>query len=263
MEPPFPGMDPYLEEPSLWPDVHHRLITAICDQLQILVVPRYRAVITPYVVIESLESAPNRMVVPDVGIFEQDMTDLGGGLAVAIAQAPLTLPALIEVPTEYARIEIRSMRDNSLVTVIELLSPANKRPSTNGADAYEQKRREIMQSTANLLEIDLLRGGRRSRVSSNELPAAPYFIFLSRAKNRFSVDVWPLALRQPIARVPVPLRHPDPDVPLDLGAALRDCYRRARYDVQVDSLQPPPLPELSAEEGAWLAAHLRERGLRP
>ena len=57
MEPPFPGMDPYLEAPSLWPDVHHELITLFRDQLQAQLSPRYRAVITPYVLFESLEIA--------------------------------------------------------------------------------------------------------------------------------------------------------------------------------------------------------------
>ncbi len=30
MPSPFPGMDPYLEPPHLWPDVHHALISAVC-----------------------------------------------------------------------------------------------------------------------------------------------------------------------------------------------------------------------------------------
>ena len=34
-------MDPWLESPSLWPDVHNRLIAAISDALTPLVAPRY------------------------------------------------------------------------------------------------------------------------------------------------------------------------------------------------------------------------------
>jgi hypothetical protein len=49
MELPFPGMDPYLEAPSIWPDVHHRLIAALSEQLQSQLGPQYTAVITPYV----------------------------------------------------------------------------------------------------------------------------------------------------------------------------------------------------------------------
>ncbi len=33
MRPQFPGMDPWLEHPDLWPDVHNSLITAIRDEL--------------------------------------------------------------------------------------------------------------------------------------------------------------------------------------------------------------------------------------
>jgi hypothetical protein len=31
MPSPFPGMDPYLENPEFWPGVHNRLIVAIID----------------------------------------------------------------------------------------------------------------------------------------------------------------------------------------------------------------------------------------
>ena len=41
MDTPFPGMDPYLEHPALWPDVHNRFIAAIADAAVPLVAPRY------------------------------------------------------------------------------------------------------------------------------------------------------------------------------------------------------------------------------
>lgn len=262
MEPPFPGMDPYLEQPSMWPDVHNSLISVIRDQLQTRIVPNYRAVITPYAAFETLEIAPVRMVVPDIGIYERETFDSGGGVAVASAVevAPLTLPASMEVPTEYARIEIRTVRDHVLVTAIELLSPANKRPGAEGAEAYE-KHQELFRSTAHLIEIDLLRAGRRPQVA-RPLPAAPYFIFLSRVQRRPQIEIWPLALAAPIKPIPVPLRYPDPAVPLDIGAAIHEAYRRARYDLEIDYREPPPAPALSTEEAAWLDGHLRERGLR-
>lgn len=37
----FPGMDPYLEHPALWQDVHNRLVAAIADALTPFVAPRY------------------------------------------------------------------------------------------------------------------------------------------------------------------------------------------------------------------------------
>lgn len=261
MEPPFPGMDPYLEDPTFWPDVHHRLITTMCDQIQAALIPGYRAVITPYVAFESIEIAPVRRAVPDIAVIEHEISPLSRGGGAVVEEAPLTLPAVMEVPVEYARIEIRTVRDHILVTAIELLSPANKRPGVDGADAYEKKRQEIFASTAHLMEIDLLRAGRRPRVA-RPLPDAPYFIFLSRMQRRPYIEIWPLSLREPIKLVPIPLRHPDPAIPFDLGAAIHDAYRRARYDLEIDYRQPPPPPELSADDAAWLDAHLRERGLR-
>jgi hypothetical protein len=254
-------MDPYLEAPSLWPDVHHELIAIIRDQIQGKLTPAYRAVITPYAAFESIEIAPVRRVVPDVAIIERDAPGPLGVAATAVETAPLTMPAVMTVPVEYARIEIRTVRDQVLVTAIELLSPANKRPGLDGADAYEKKRQELFSSMAHLMELDLLRAGTRPQVA-RPLPPAAYFIFLSRVERRPNIEIWPLALSAPIKRVPVPLRYPDPPVALDLGAAIHEAYRRARYDLEIDYREPPPAPELSADEAAWLDAHLRERGLR-
>jgi hypothetical protein len=255
-------MDPYLEAPSLWPDVHHRIITAVSDQLQERIAPHYRAVITPYVVFESLEIAPVRAVVPDVGLFKRDVMETAAQTGVAMLEEPVTLPAVMEVPTEYARIEIRTVRDQLLVTAIELLSPANKRPGAEGADAYEKKRQELFRSTAHLLEIDMLRQGKRPQVA-RPLPDAPYFVFLSRVQRRPYLDIWPLTLRTPITHIPVPLRSPDADTLLDLGIAIRIAYQRARYDLEIDYRADPPPPELAPDDAAWLDAHLREKGLRP
>lgn len=227
MEPPFPAMDPYLEAPLLWPDVHSSLALAIREQIQPALSPRYAAVITPYVTFETIELAPLRAV----------------------------------VPTRYARIEIRTVGTETLVTVIELLSPVNKRPGSDRVDAYERKRRELFRSEAHLLEIDLLRNGRRPALLT-PLPDAPYFIFLSRAEHRPQIEIWPLLLQEPFPVVPVPLRYPDPDVPLDLTLALRRSYVSARYDLRIDYDQAPPLPPLSAEDNTWLDAHLRGQSLR-
>ncbi len=67
MQSPFPGMDPYVEAPNLWPDVHNRLSFAMCDQIQPSLAPRYVAVLTPYVEHESIEVSTSRTIIPDVG----------------------------------------------------------------------------------------------------------------------------------------------------------------------------------------------------
>jgi hypothetical protein len=256
-------MDPYLEQPSLWPDVHAGLIAAIRDELQTQLVPRYIAQITPYVALEQLEIAvPRRALVPDVGVYERDEPGTPA-IAVAIDAPPLLGTAVMEVPTRYARIEIRATNNETLVTAIELLSPVSKRPGPEGADAYEKKRQELFMSGVHLLEIDLLRVGRRPHLARpSPLPPEPYFMFLSRVERWPEIAIWPCSLQKPLPNLPVPLRHPDPDVVLNLTAVLRQVYRNARYDLQVDYRNPPPPPELSPEDAAWLDALLRERGRR-
>ncbi|MCS6840326.1 MAG: DUF4058 family protein [Roseiflexus sp.] len=264
MEPPFPGMDPYLERSTLWPDVHTGLITAMRDYLQARIAPGYIAQIAPYVALEQIEiAAPRRALVPAIGVYEREPA--ASAVASLAVDAPtLTGLALAEIPTRYARIEIRSVVDETLVTAIELLSPVNKRPGPDGAEAYEKKRQELFQSGVHLLEIDLLRGGRRPHLARPDpLPAAPYFVFLSRAERWPVIDIWACPLQQPLPTVPVPLRRPDPDVPLPLTQIVQQVYRNARYDLRIDYRQPPPPPELAPEEAAWLDAHLRAKGLRP
>ena len=41
MPSPFPGMDPYLEHPALWPGLHSRLIVGLADDLGPILRPRY------------------------------------------------------------------------------------------------------------------------------------------------------------------------------------------------------------------------------
>lgn len=260
MEPPFPGMDPYLETPSLWPDVHAALALALRSQLQRQISPRYAAVLVPYTVFETIDVTTTRAVVPDLGVVERDQTPQPRA-GVAIAPAPLTGLTTLDLPTRYSRIEIRTLSDETLVTAIEILSPANKRAGTDGAEAYDRKRRELLRSEAHLLEIDLLRAGRRPSLAT-PLPPDPYFVFLSRVERRPQIDIWPLTLRTAIPLLPVPLRPPDGDVPIDLGRALHAIYRDARYDLRIDYRQNPPPPELPPEELRWLDQFLREQGAR-
>lgn len=256
-------MDPYLELPRLWPDVHHRMITTMCDQLQPQLVPRYIAQITPYIALEQIDIAlPRRALVPDVGVYERDMPSTARAAAVIDASL-LTGTAVVELPTRYARIEIYAVNDETLITAIELLSPVNKRPGVDGADAYAKKRQELFMSSVHVLEIDLLRGGRRPPLARPDpLPDVPYFVFLSRVERWSEIEIWPCALAHPLPTVPVPLRRPDPDAALPLTQVVHQVYRNARYDLRIDYRAAPPPPDLAAEDAAWLDDHLRERGLR-
>jgi Protein of unknown function (DUF4058) len=177
------------------------------------------------------------MAVPDVAILEQESKPQTQG-GVAVLPALMTRAAVMEVPTRYTRLEIRSVENEKLVTAIELLSPANKRSGAEGIEAYEKKRQEFFKSDAHLLELDLLRAGQRLKFTQ-PLPDNPYFIFLSRAQKRPLIDVWPLSLRETIPAVPVPLLRPDPDVVLDVQQALNEIYESAKCERRIDYTKEP------------------------
>jgi hypothetical protein len=61
---------------------------------------------------------------------------------------------------------------------------------------------------------------------------------------------------------PVPLLEPDPDVILDLQAAVDACFALVGYERLLDYADPPPPPPLDGADGAWLDDLLRNAGLR-
>ncbi len=259
MPSPFPGMDPYLEEPDWWRGFHHNLATEIQAQLAPRVRPRYYTDIEIY--IPYTEDDPVRVIAPDVRVMrawrELPSPEPAG---VALAPAPVTRAIPIELPEKTYSVNIYDARNNLLVTAIELLSPANKRLGHEAYFQYRRKRQRLLLSEVHLMEIDLLRDGERLPYSE-PLPDAPYFVSLSRAGRRPIAEIWPLRLPDAIPWLPVPLLSPDADVPLDLGAAIAPIYERGAYDLRIDYSQPPP-PPLSEADQQWLDAHLRKQGVR-
>jgi hypothetical protein len=105
----------------------------------------------------------------------------------------------------------------------------------------------VLRSSFHLVELDLLRGGERPPLD-RPVPPAPYYVTLARANRRPRAEVWPIQLFEPLPVLPVPVLEPDPDVALDLGAAVASVYERGRYSRQIDYRKLPPLPPLPAEE---------------
>ena len=112
---------------------------------------------------------------------------------------------------------------------------------------------------AHLIEIDLLRRGRRVPMQQ-ALPLAPYFIFLSRAERRPIVEVWPMQLQMRLPVIPVPLLADDPDVTLDVQLALDTIYDAFIYDLSIDYTRPAEIP-LAGEAARWAAEHLRQASI--
>jgi len=236
------------------------MTSEIQAQLNWLIQPRYFARLTPYVTYEVIKVAEARGIrPPDVGIWQPQPP--AGELVVGvltITPAPVASVIPLELPLRLFSIEIRIVDTQRLVTVIEILSPVNKRPGHEAYTDYQRKRRDLLRPAAHLMEIDLLRGGERFPLE-RPVPVAPYYVVLSRADHRPTVEVWPISLKDKLPILPVPLLEPDPDVLLDLGAAVASVYERGAYGRQIDYRQTPPPPSLSDEEAVWVDNLLREK----
>jgi hypothetical protein len=259
MPSPFPGMDPYLEG-SLWMTIHTDLAVAIAHQLNRRMSPRYVALTARRYVLDRPEESEVIIgeTYPDVAVLASRRTDRAGAVAEAVAP-PLRMATLVRTRIPHITVEIRDVARRQLVTAIEVLSPTNKRGE--GFREYRDRREKILRSTAHLMEIDLLRKGRRVPMRG-ELPPAPYFVFIGRSEDRPATDVWPIPLDQPLPELPVPLLADDPDAMLDLQLALSGVYDDDRLGSWIDYTQPPEIG-LTAEQAAWADQHLRAAGLRP
>ncbi len=154
-------------------------------------------------------------------------------------------------------LEIRHPKDgDAVLTVIEVLSPTNKRPGA-GRDLYLQKQAEVLRSRASLVEIDLLRAGEPSTACPVErLPVGPYRVVVTRGWDRSHREVYPVQLRERLPRFALPLREDLPDVPLDLPALFAQVYENAGYRARLD-YEADPIPPLATADLAWARERTR------
>ncbi len=249
MPSPFPGMDPFLEIQK-WKSFHSRFITNLGDALTSFVRPRYVVDVEENVYVAHEEGDLRKIIAPDVAVMhKEEWLEFADGAAERLAEpAVLTLPAIDPIEEHY--LVIRSRDDDVAVTIIEILSPTNKL-SRDGRTEYLNKRNTVLHSEANLVEIDLLRGGRRLP-TVEPLPKGDYFAFVTRVERRPKVEVysWPLERRLPT--IPIPLADGDPDVSLDLQTVFDTTYDRAGYDYALKYSKPVE-PPLSEPQTAWVA----------
>jgi hypothetical protein len=165
--------------------------------------------------------------------------------ASTVLAAPLQLETVVPEEVPHFNVEIRDTANRRLVTAIEILSPWNKRGT--GRRKYLVRRRRLLSSSAHLMEIDLLRAGRRVPMRK-PLPEAAYFVLCSRVQNRPLTDVWPIQIDERLPTVRVPLLHGDPDVALDLQSALNVIYDSVGYDLAINYRKPPDTPFTPDEE---------------
>ncbi|MCI0464446.1 MAG: DUF4058 family protein [Gemmataceae bacterium] len=255
MASPFPGMDPYLESPAYWSDFHSRFINYWCEALADALPAAYSARIGERVYLVEQPPVERKLIYTDVAV-ERDDTSSRKRAAKATGVAtlePVTLPLPIQEESRETYIEILHRPDRALIAVLELLSPANKEEPGRGT--YLTKRKGLLGQQVHLIELDLLLGGQRSPLRQT-YPDGDYFYLLARAERRPDCQVYHWTMREPLPTLPVPLRGPDKDLLIDLGAVFATAYARGRYEREIDYEQPADAP-LTKEQKEWVAAHLR------
>lgn len=274
---PFLGMDPYLEAPDIWPDFHSALAAEIRTTLNTLLPAPYYARLEMRAELGIIfEGGVERRIVPDVIVVTPPISTASPSPVTILEETRVGVTEGVQVrvhtdPLAHHFVEIRDgARGHRLVTLVEIVSPSNKRPGPDRR-AYEIKQREVLESDAHLIELDFLRAGRRL-LPHPELEEAvaqtgcDYLALVNRSNLR--MDTWmdytmyPIDVREMLPVLPIPLSGNDADIPLDLQFAMQRAYRGGPYLRAIDYTQPPPEPPFSEDKLEWIDARLRAAKLR-
>jgi hypothetical protein len=220
-------MDPYLEDEALWPVFHHQLVMCLYQILLPGLVDRYRARV--------------------------------GQRHYLTEQALFTSVVREEHHEDY--IEIRQRTDGRLITLIDVVSPANK-VTCAGRSAYLDKRKEGKTASANLVELDLVLQGQPTLDYSREgLPDWDYAVTVTRSTQPEKYEIYTATLQKRLPRFRLPLAPDDRDTVLDLHTAFTRCYDQGGFAARIDYGKDPPTT-LTSEDKQWLQEMLKQQKLR-
>jgi hypothetical protein len=250
-------MDPYIESSRMWGDFHGSMLGAIRAELNARLPEGYAASIE--LVVWTHEPEPRkrrRPVEPDVYIRETSRR-AEAATAVVTATAPRTivLPRAERKRRKY--IKVVDARTRQVVTVVELLSPANKK-SGDDRELYLTKRSEYLASRINVVEIDLLRAGKRPPLGEPPPEPAAYYVMVCRSWEFPRAGYWTFGVRDPLPPIPVPITRELPDTILPLRACVDRAYDEGRYGTEL-AYDEPVKPRLSEADAAWVRQVLAAR----
>ncbi len=260
---PFPGMDPYLE--AHWLDVHTKLVAYAADTLNTRLPDDLIARTEERVGIEADDTIDlPQTISPDVSV--RDLVTAAATTApeqqTGRPWAPYRLLAVIEPITERF-IEIIEADNEKLVTVIEFVSPTNKRGK--GLRALMKKRRALLAGNVNVVEIDLTRQGDwRALLRPHRCPIkaiAAYRAAIRVASESRAVYLHPISIREKLPALRIPLRQHDEPIELPLQALIDQTYANGRYARTINYSKPPD-PLLDENDAVWADSLLRSAGKR-
>lgn len=227
MSSPFPGMDPFLEDDQYWPAFHHCYVQSLNQMILPSLAERYRS-----------------KVVERVYHLEQ-----------------VLFTSIQKEEHREPYIEIRQRNDSRLVTLIELISPANK-TSITSRQTLQQSHKEMVLSKTNLVEIDfVLQGEPIHDFSKEKLPDRDYTVCVTRCTRPDQWEIYTGALDKRLPRFRLPFSPDDRDTVVDLQMAFARAYDQGDFANKIRYDRNPPA-RLSEEQKAWLDHLLREANLR-
>jgi hypothetical protein len=251
---PYPGMNPFIEANGRWKDFHMTFLTTCREQLITRLPAHYRARLNERVQLIDQGDHSFASYRPDVSVVRTTRaSDESGGVATLIDLEPVICRNM-EVETEsVGYIEIHTASNDQLVTVIEVMSPTNKKEP--GRAEYRSKMEQLRRSGVHAVEIDLLLGGERLNMREL-LPIGDFYTFVTRKEFYPRCEVYAWSIRRKLPRIPIPLNQPDKDVVMDLAAAFETTFQRGGYGEDLD--YNVPLPEsLDAADREWAASFVK------
>ncbi|MEB3218023.1 MAG: DUF4058 family protein [Nostocales cyanobacterium 94392] len=257
----FPGMNPYLENPLFWSEIHNLLIAAIFRKLNPQLRPKYKVAIEKRIY-QTIDDDSLLVGVADVAVQKLQKIQPSPSANVAIASPvveAVTIDLTMPETVKETFLEVRDVLTQEVVTVIEILSPKNKRLG-EGRNSYIKKRLQILGSNTNLVEIDLLRDGKPIQQIPNNIQT-DYRILVSRLSKRPQADLYPFNLQNSIPSFLLPLREGDAEPLLEIQPLINDLYDEGNYDLVIDYTQPP-VPALSPQSWNWVNQLLETKGIK-
>jgi hypothetical protein len=220
-------MDPFLEDEKIWPPFQHHLVACLYQTLLPGLVDRYRA------------RVGHRRYTTEQALFT----------------------SIIREDHEEEFIEIRQRNDNRLVTLVDVVSPANK-TTTAGRQAYLDKRKEAKNAGASLVEIDLVMQGQPMLDYSREgLPDWDHAVTVTRATQPERYEIYTATLQKKLPKFRLPLAADDRDTVLDLQSTFARCFDQGNFAGQIDYKRDPPT-RLDEDDRRWLDQLLKQQKLR-
>lgn len=260
MPSPFPGMDPYLESPEIFPDFHDSFITYLREALQAGLPAPYFAALGRRVWIE----VSRRSIGPDVEVRRSQGPSPRPPAttpAVAVADRPVARPVIVKVTHDeirepFVEIYTRGEEGKRLVASIEVLSLANKTPGEHGRELYRKKQEELLDSRVHLVEMDFLRGGEHATAVPLEAAREAcgpfdYHVSVRPFDDLDIFQVYPIRLEDRLPPIAIPLLTGDPPVTIDLQAVFDRCYDAGPYAREVRYGVDAVVPPLDPERAAW------------